>query len=84
MASHNQARIKKKKQELLIDEAKNYITANNIREYVNAKEKSFQEGKIEMIDFAEWKAFALNYASELDSSLKNEVEVVVDKYNIYQ
>lgn len=73
-----QARIKKKKQELLIEEAKNYITAKSICEYIEAKEKSFQAGKIEMINFNEWKTFALNYASELDSSLKNEVEVVDD------
>ena len=80
-----QVRIKKKKQELLVEETQSFILANNIREYVKSKEKSFKDGKVEMIDFEEWKRFSLNYADELDSSLKAEKEVVDDyrEYNYW-
>ena len=70
-----QVRIKKKKTEILLGETKSFMLATNIRKYIKAKEKAYNAGTIQMIDFEEWKNFAINYANEIDSSLKNEVEV---------
>ena len=73
-----QARIKKKKTEILLEETKSFMLATNIREYINTKETAYRAGKVDMIDFNEWKNFAINYANEIDPSLKNEVEVADD------
>jgi|GEM_PF-6683028 len=70
--------IKKKKQEILLEETQNFILAKNIREYVISKEKAFKENKVKMIDFEQWKNFALDYADEIDSSFEPEKEIVVD------
>lgn len=77
-----QERIKKKKQEILIEETKSFILAKNIREYAYSKENAFKDNKVKMLNFEEWKSFALNYADEIDPSFKNEEEVV-DDYRSY-
>ncbi len=58
------------------------IFAKNIREYVYSKEKAFNNNKVKMLDFEEWKSFALNHADEIDPSFKDEKEVV-DGYKPY-
>lgn len=77
-----QERIKKKKQEILLEETKGFILAKNIREYVYSKEKTFKDNKVKMLNFEEWKSFALNHADEIDPSFKDEEEVV-DNYKPY-
>ena len=76
-----QERIRKKKIEVLLTETQDFVLAKSIRDYIKSKEKAFSEGKVEMIDFEEWKQFGLNYADELDSSFKPEVVVVDDNYS---
>ena len=75
--------IKKKKQEILVEETQNFILAKNIRNYVESKEKAFNDGKVKMIDFEKWKNFALNYAKELDTSFTPEQEIVVEEDSFY-